>query len=116
MSVSVPDRWRSTVLVLGVVIFAAGAALATVAGFWQFAAGAILLLIAGVAQAVYGGMPFGQAAFGAAGYFVCGQLGYVAGAGIRALVAAKTRRIAEAAVSKPALSDSYETLPRQSEL
>jgi hypothetical protein len=103
-------------LVLGAVIFAAGAVLATVAAFWQFAAGALLLLIAGVAQAIYAGVPIGQALLGAGGYFVCGQLGYVAGAGIRALIAAKTRRTADAAMPKPALSDSYETLSRQSEL
>jgi hypothetical protein len=74
------------------IAFAIGGVLATTVSVRQFAFGTLVLEVAGFAQAVHVGIPVVHALLGAAGLFVCGQFGYVAGVGVVALVVAKTKR------------------------
>ena len=70
-------------------MFAIGVLLANVASALVFAVVTLVLVVAGFAQGVHVGWPFGETAIAAIVSFVCGQMGYVAGIGLGALVAAR---------------------------
>lgn len=88
------------------VSFAIGALLAAIVSARQFVVGASLLMTAAIAQATYVGLPLGQALFDVIGLFVCSQLGYVAGIGLRALALAKLGRSEEPAAPKSRATQS----------
>jgi len=90
------------------VMFAIGALLANVASVRVFAIVALVLVAAGFVQGVYLGWPVGQAALVAIGSFVCGQVGYVAGIGFRALVVAKFGRAEETVSPKAAKETTFD--------
>lgn len=80
-------------LAFGFVMFAIGALLANVASVRLFALLALLLAAGAFAQGVWVGWSIGEAALVAIVSFVCGQVGYVAGIGARAYIAARFGRV-----------------------
>ncbi len=83
-------------LAFGLVMFAIGALLASVASVRIFVDGSLVLAASGLAYAVHVGWPTGEAVLAAIGCFVSGQLGYVAGIGVRALLVTKFGHASEA--------------------
>lgn len=79
-------------LAFGLILLAIGALLANVASALAFAVISLVLVVAGFAQGLYVGWPIGQALAAAVASFVCGQIGYVLGLGLRAFAVAKLRR------------------------
>src|SRR5271166_672189 len=73
-----------------------GALLANVASVSIFAVGSFVLAAIGFALAVHGGWPIGEAVLAAIRCFISGQVGYVAGIGVRAMLVAKFGRASEA--------------------
>jgi uncharacterized membrane protein len=95
-------------LAFGLVMFAIGVLLANVASAPVFAVVALVLVVAGFAQGIHVGWPVGHAAFAAIVSFICGQVGYVAGIGLRALVAAKLGRADKAETAKTAQETGFD--------
>ncbi|MDR3494438.1 MAG: hypothetical protein P4L82_07535 [Ancalomicrobiaceae bacterium] len=73
------------------VSFVVGMGLAALFPVRQFAIGMVLIAIGGLVQAHYFGAPFGETLLIAAALFACGQFGYVAGFGVRALLVWRAR-------------------------
>ena len=80
-------------LAFGLIMLAIGALLANVASAPAFAVISLVLVAAGFAQGVFVGWPIGQALAIAAASFVCGQVGYVLGLGLRAFAVARFGRV-----------------------
>jgi len=95
-------------LAFGLVMFAIGVLLANVASAPVFAAVTLVLVAAGFAQGLHVGWPLGETAIAAIVSFVCGQMGYVAGIGLRALVAARLARAGKAETTKAAQEAGFE--------
>jgi hypothetical protein len=78
-------------------VFAVGAALVHFCTFRQFAVGSLVVVAAGFGYAIYLGVGPGWGMLGAAYLFSCGQVGYVFGIAVSALVSSKQIRRIETA-------------------
>jgi hypothetical protein len=83
-------------LAFGFVMFAIGALLAGVASATVFVVVSLVLAVLSCALAIHVGWPTSVAVLSAIGCFVSGQVGYVAGIGVRALLVAKFSRASQA--------------------
>lgn len=91
-----------------VISFVVGLGLAALFSVQQFALGLLLIAFGGIIQALSFGASFGESLFATAILFGCGQFGYVAGFGLRALIerrAARRRPPASADLKTPAEID-----------
>ena len=80
------------------VLFAVGAGLATAVSAMHFAFGLLALCVLGFWRAVDLGVPAGYALMTTMGGFVCAQVGYAVGIGVRAALFARSRSVSSRVV------------------